>query len=280
LGVALVRSPTITILDLLLAISPFAALFPVFHGVAGQRKEVLLFALAALAYLTDLGKLSSAAKCVFWSVAVGILVAIYDGAMFFLPIFLLYLRVLTPATYPVGPRAALIGLPALGIFLLGYAFSSHANIESICATMEKHEPAAWCVYRNGTLFPFAASWLRATTVDGMRSVAHRYTIFSASATLLLGSAGLLPVGIALARNWSALHAALRDVAPPRLFLGVCVAGFALLCAIANDWNRWFYIATSLLTMIHFAGRDLSSAIDLRAPPLFSRRRSAAEVGSL
>jgi hypothetical protein len=264
------RTKELTFLDLLLIVSPFAALFPAFHQVAGQRKEVLLFAMAALAYVTGIGALDSIAKYVFWSVALGILVAVHDGLVFFLPLFILYLRVLTPSAHPVGMRALALGLPALVVFVLGYAHSSHVDIGAICALMEKSAPGQWCIETSTTQFPFAASWLRATALDGMRSVAGRFTVLSGAATVLAGAVGLVPVALAMKTDSAILRGAVDDLPFARWFPAVSCAGIALLFVVANDWNRWFYIVTSLLTMIHFAAR--------KAPALAQDHREAAARG--
>jgi hypothetical protein len=91
----------------------------------------------------------------------------------------------------------------------------------------------------------------------MRSVANRYTLLSGSLTVLVGLIGLVPVGLALGRDAAALRAWVRDLAPPPSFVGACLIGLFFLFAVANDWNRWFYILTSLLTFVYFAARKVT-----------------------
>jgi hypothetical protein len=266
LGIALLRSREITALDLLLVLSPFAALFPAIHHVAGQRKEVLLFAIMGLAYVTDLGALRSTARYLFWALVLATLVAVHDGVFLFVPLFILYLTVLTPPSYPVGLRGVLLGLPAFAVFLLGYARSSHVDLAAICATMEKYEKGMWCIRTAPGEFPYAVSWLKATALDGVRSVARRYDLLTGSLTLLAGATGLLPVGVALARDSARLRQAIDRMSAPRLYLAGCIAALLTLFVVANDWNRWFYVITSMLTMIHFAAQDRSEVVATEGEP--------------
>jgi hypothetical protein len=252
------RERELTLLDLLLTVSPFAALFPAFHFVAGERKEILLLALAGIAYVTRLGRLDSAAKYLFWSAALAVAIAVHDGLIFFLPLFILYLRALTPPNEQIGYRAAWIVMPAAGVFLAGYAYSSHADIAAICSTLQRHEPGTWCVQNAPGEFVFAASWLRATAADGVRSVLNRYTALSALRTLLIGSAGLPLIALAWLRDCSRKSADSlyrgADLLFSPWYFGLCLASMAVVFAVANDWNRWLYILSSLATMTYFAVR--------------------------
>ncbi len=254
LGVALLRARPITVLDVLVAVSPFAALFPVLHPVAGERKEVLLLAMTAVAYLTRLGVLDGPAKYLFWSLALAVLTAVDDAAVFFLPLFVLYLRVLTPARHAIGHRAALLGLPALAIFVAGYLSSSHVDLQGLCAAIERHQPGAWCAASAATRF--ASGWLTGTALEGVRSVMGRYTLLGGLLTILIGLAGLAPVWLALSRHAPSVRAAVRDMQMPALFVAACLAGIVALFVVASDWNRWFYIATSMLTMTYFAAESV------------------------
>jgi hypothetical protein len=259
LAVVLLRARTVSILELLLVLSPFAALYPVLHHEAGQRKEVLMLAMASVAYLTDAGALRSAAKYVLWSAGFAALVAINDGALFFLPVLVFYLRVLTPPAQPLGWRATALVTPALAVFLAGYLHSSHVDIEAICRTTQRYEQGLWCMPGAAPgSFPVAASWLKATAVDGVRSVLDRYTLVSGTLVVLLGLLGLLPVLVALVPDLPQLRCALRGLPVPGFFVAAGIVGFAVLFAVANDWSRWFYILTSLLTLVHFAARDQRS----------------------
>jgi hypothetical protein len=103
-------------------------------------------------------------------------------------------------------------------------------------------------------FVFAASWLHATALDGLRSVVDRYSLRSGALTLLIGSAGLPPLGVALARNLATATRPARDLLLSPLFLAVCLISTAIVFVVGNDWNRWLYIVTSILTMMHFAIR--------------------------
>ena len=267
LAVAVMRPPRVTVLDLLLVVSPFAALFPLLHAVAANRKEVLLFALAALAYGTDLGQLRSSARCIFWALVLAVLVAIHDGAIFFVPLFLFYLRALTPARYPLGWRLGLVALPALVVFIAGYLYAGQVDIGAICGAMARREPGRWCEPNARVQFTFAAAWLKATALDGARSAISRYTLLGIAETVLLGLLGLLPVVLALAREATQLREVLRSMPAPGVFVTLCVLALAALFVVGNDWNRWFYILTSLLTMLHFAlyEREASGAHTTQLP---------------
>ena len=248
-------------LELLLTISPFATLFPLVHKVAGQRKEVLLLALAGIAGTTRAGRLDSVAKYVGWSLAFALLVAAHDGSIFFLPLFVIYLQVLAPPAQPLGYRAVLLLLPAAAVFLLSYLRSAQVNIEAICAAMDRAAKGDWCVPAPANTFPFAAAWLKASALDGLRSVIVRYTAESFSKlplTLLAGAAGLVPVVVALRRD-TALAPALRGLPLPSLFVWLSLVAIMPVFVVGNDWNRWFYIATSLLTLLHFAARCIKAS---------------------
>jgi hypothetical protein len=245
-----------TYLELLLAISPFAALFPLLHKVAGQRKEILLLALAGIAGTTRAGRLDGVAKYAGWSLAFALLVAVHDGSIFFLPLFVIYLRVLTPPEYPVGYRVVLLLLPAAGVFLLSYLRSAHVDVDAICAAMDRAAKGDWCVAVPGKSFSFAAEWLNASVFDGLRSVNVRYMAGSFAElplTLLAGAVGLLPVIVALRKD-PALVRAVHDLPLRSLFVWLSLFALLLVFAVGSDWNRWFYIATSLLTLMHFAAR--------------------------
>jgi hypothetical protein len=244
-------------LELLLAISPFATLFPLVHKVAGQRKEVLLLALAGIAGTTRAGRLDSVTKYVGWSLAFALLVATHDGSIFFLPLFVIYLQVLAPPDRPLGYRAVPLLLPAAGVFFLSYLRSGKVDVGAICAAMDHAAKGNWCMAAPATSFPFAAAWLNASALDGLRSVVVRYTGESLTAlplTLLAGAAGLLPVILALRRD-TALLGALDGLPLRRLFICLSILAVVLVFAVGNDWNRWFYVATSLLTLLHFAARN-------------------------
>ena len=245
-----------TYLELLLAISPFATLFPVLHKVAGQRKEVLLLALAGIAGTTRAGRLDRPAKYAGWSLAFALLVAAHDGSIFFLPLFVIYLRVLAPPEHPMGYRAVLLLLPAACVFVSSWLFSARVDVGAICAAMDRAAKGNWCLSAAAETFPFAAAWLKASTLDGLRSVIVRYSAHSFTAlplTLLAGAAGLLPVVVALRKD-TVLSAAVADLPMRRLFVWLSLFAVALVFAVGNDWNRWFYIVTSLLTLLHFAAR--------------------------
>jgi hypothetical protein len=260
-AIMMLRLRDATYLELLLAISPFAALFPLLHKVAGQRKEVLLLALAGIAGTTCAGRLDSVAKYAGWSLAFALLVAAHDGSIFFLTLFVIYLRVLTPPEHPMGYRAALLLLPAAGVFLLSYLRSVHVDVEAICAAMDRAAKGGWCVAVPGARFSFAAEWLNASAFDGLRSVIVRYTAGSFAElprTLLAAAAGLLPV-IAVLRKDTVLLRAVDDLPLRSLFVWLSLFALALVFAVGSDWNRWFYIATSLLTLMHFAARGTNVA---------------------
>jgi len=245
LAMIVLRRKQLTVLDLLLALSPFAALYPLVHEVAGQRKEVLLLALASFAYLTDLGRLDSVGKYIFWAAVLGALVATHDGLAFFIPLFVLYLVLLTPLVGRVGFQPFLLLVPAIVVFFLGYAYSSHTDTGAICAAIERHEDGTWCVASS-------VGWLNATALDGVRSVAARYSLSAGALTLLAGLVGLLPVWVALRRHSRTKGAAERALPNSRLYHGLCLAAVVPLFIVASDWSRWFYVTTSLLTLIHFA----------------------------
>jgi hypothetical protein len=260
-AVMMLRLRDATYLELLLAISPFAALFPVFHAVAAQRKDVLMLALAGIAGTTGAGRLDGAAKYIGWSLALALLVAVHDGSIFFLPLFVIYLRVLTPPQHRMGYRAVWLLLPAAGVFLLSYLRSNHVDVAAICAAMDRAAKGDWCVPAPATSFPFAAAWLRASALDGLRSVMERYTAGSVTTlplTLLAGAAGLLPVIVVLHRDTAILRA-IQDLPLRSLFVWLSLLALVLVFAVASDWNRWFYIATSLLTLMHFAARGTNVA---------------------
>lgn len=217
-----------------------------------------MLAMMSLAYLTDMGSLRSVASYAGWTVAFSALIAINDGAIFFLPILILFLRVRTPSTQPVGLRAAALAAPALSIFVAGYLMSSHIDINAICATTERYVQGLWCMPSEPGSFPVAVSWLKANAWDGLHSVTTRFTLLTGALTITVGILGLLPVLIAFRDDETALWRALGGLPlPPRLYIAACVCGVATLFVIANDWNRWFYILTSLLTLMHFTVRDLT-----------------------
>jgi hypothetical protein len=243
-------------LELLLAISPFATLFPLLHKVAGQRKEVLILALAGVAGTTSAGRLDSGAKYVGWSLAFALLVATHDGSIFFLPLFVIYLQMLAPPRRPLAYRAVLLLLPAAGVFLLSCLRSAQVDVGAICAAMYRAAQGGWCIAAPADSFPFAAAWLKASALEGLRSVIVRYTAGSFTTlplTLLAGAAGLIPVVIALRRD-TALLPAVQALPLRSSFVWLSILAVTPVFAVGNDWNRWFYIATSLLTLLHFAVR--------------------------
>jgi hypothetical protein len=238
-------------LELLLVVSPFGALFPVFHRVAGQRKEILMLALAALAGATGLGRLDSVAKYLCWSLLFAAIVAIHDGSIFFLPLFVLYLRVVTPPRYPMGYRAVALLLPAAAVFCLGYLRSADADITAICAAMNAAGKGDWCAPGAA----YAASWLGAGALDGVRAVIRGYTDSPGPLlALLAGGIGLIPVAIALRRDAARLQSAVNDLPFRQLFLWMSGLGMAIVFCVAYDGNRWLYIITMLLTLTHCAAR--------------------------
>jgi len=254
LAVIVLRARDLTLLDLLLVLSPFAALFPVFHQIAGQRKEVLLLAAAGIAYLTDLGRLDGIFKQLLWGMLLAVIVAAHDALFFCLPLFVLYLELLTPAAHRPRRGAILFILaPAAAVFLVGYARSGHADLGAICAAMERAAQGAWCTPHSSGEFIYASSWLQARAIDGIRSVAARYSTLSAVRTLLIGTLGIVPVAVAFTGE-SAARATLRELPQSRWFCAAAVIGVLLLFVVASDWNRWFYITTSLITMMYFAAR--------------------------
>jgi hypothetical protein len=251
LAVLILRVRKIGYLELLLAISPFAALFPVLHHVALQRKEVLMLSLAAIAGVTNLGRLDSVMKYMAWSLLFAVIVAIHDGSIFFLPLFVIYLRVVTPPAHPMGYRGLALLIPAAAVFSLSYLQSSRADTAAICAAMDAAAPGNWC----GT--GSAVSWLHSSALDGVRSVIGGYTrslMVFASLTLLPGVAGLIPVTIALRKHTTVLRRAVSDLPFRGLFVWFALFAFAVVFAVAEDGNRWFYIATMFLTLMDFVAR--------------------------
>jgi hypothetical protein len=243
-------------LELLLVISPFAALFPVFHRIAGQRKEILMLALAAVAGVTGFGRLDSVAKYVCWSLLFAAIVAVHDGSIFFLPLFVIYLRAVTPARYPMGYRAVAILLPSAGVFLLGYLRSTHVDITAICAAMDAAAKGDWCAAQMGRGTPYAVAWLGASALDGVRSVVRGYTESPGPfLALLAGGIGLIPVVVALRRDAVQLRVVIRDLPLQQLFLWMSGLGMGVVFLVAHDGNRWLYIITVLLTLMHFAAQD-------------------------
>lgn len=243
-------------LELLLVISPFAALFPIFHRVAGQRKEILMLALAAVAGVTPLGRLDSLAKYLCWSLLFAAIVAVHDGSIFFLPLFVIYLRVMTPPAQPMGlHRVAGLLLPAAGVFLWGY-LGTAVDIGAICAAMDAGAPGDWCAPEMGKGSPYAVAWLTASALDGAHSVIRGYTASPGPfLALLAGGIGLIPVAIALRREAARLHGAIDTLPFGQGFLWMSGLAIAVVFCVAHDGNRWLYIITVLLTFIHFAARD-------------------------
>ena len=251
LGVMVWRLRKVDYLELFLVISPFAALFPAIHRMAGQRKEVLMLALAALAGATGAGRLDSVAKYLCWSLVFAAIVAIHDGSIFFLPLFVLYFAVMTPRGYPMGYRALALLLPAAAVFVLGYFRSSHVDITAICAAMSAAAPGNWCTPGTAS----AAAWLGASALDGVRAVIRGYTDSPGPVlALLAGLAGLIPVAIALRRDRARLRSAVNDLPFRQWFLWMSGLGIAVVFCVAYDGNRWLYIITVLLTLTHFAAR--------------------------
>lgn len=249
------RLRKIDYLELVMVISPFAALFPVLHRIAGQRKEILMLALAAIAGVTGLGRLDSIAKYLCWSLLFAAIVAVHDGSIFFLPLFVIYLRVLTPPRYPMGYRALAILLPSAGIFLLGYLRSTHVDIPAICAAMDAAAKGDWCAPQMGKGTPYAVAWLGASALDGVRSVIRGYTDSPGPfLALLAGGIGLIPVAVALRRDAAGLRVAVADLPFRQLFLWMSALGMAVVFCVAHDGNRWLYIITVFLTLMHFAAR--------------------------
>ncbi|HWW79089.1 MAG TPA: hypothetical protein VNY82_05810 [Steroidobacteraceae bacterium] len=251
LAVIVSRIRRLDYLELLLAVSPCAALFPVFHRVAGQRKEILLLALAGAAGATPLGQMSSVTKYVCWSLVFAAVVAIHDGSIFFLPLFVIYLRVVTPPCYPMGYRALWLMVPAAGVFLLGYLYSAKVDTGSICTAMNAAAKGDWCVTGS------AVAWLNSNALDGVRSVIHGYTSTAtvfATGTLLPGLAGLIPVAIALRRDAAGLRRLMDDLPFGPLFPWLAGLAIAVVFCVADDGNRWFYITTMILTLVHFRAR--------------------------
>ncbi len=256
LAVMVWRARKVDYLELLLVISPFAALFPIFHRVAGQRKEILMLALAALAGATALGRLDSVAKYLCWSLLFAAIVAVHDGSIFFLPLFVIYLRVVTPLAQPMGYRALALLLPAAGVFLWGYLRSTSVDITAICAAMDAATKGDWCRPAMGKGTPYAVAWLQAGALDGIRSVLRGYTGSPGPLlALLAGGIGLIPVVVALRRETGRLRAAVDDLPWRRGFVWMSGLSMAVLFCVADDGNRWLYIITVLLTLTHFAARD-------------------------
>ena len=251
LGAMVWRLRKVDYLELFLVVSPFAALFPVIHRVAGQRKEILMLALAALAGATGLGRLDSVAKYLCWSLMFAVIVAIHDGSIFFLPLFVLYFAVMTPRRYPIGYRALALLLPAGLVFILGYFRSTHVDITAICAAMSAAAKGDWCAPGSAA----AASWLGASALDGIRAVIRGYSESPGPAlALLAGCVGLLPVVIALRRERARLQSAIGDLPFRQGFLWLSGFGIAIVFCVAYDGNRWLYIITVMLTLTHFAAR--------------------------
>lgn len=252
LAILVLRIRKLGYLDLLLVVSPFAALFPVLHHVALLRKEVLMLSLAAVAAITGLGRLDSVSKYVAWSLLFAAIVAVHDGSIFFLPLFVIYLRVVTPPAYPMGLRGFALLLPAAVVFSLSYLRSTHADTSAICAAMNAASKGDWC----GT--GSAVAWLHSSALDGVRSVIAGYTrsftVF-ALLTLVPGMVGLLPVAIALRGDAAVLRRAVGDLPLRWLFVWFAVIAFAVVFTVAEDGNRWFYIVTMFLTLMHLVSRD-------------------------
>jgi len=254
-AVVLRRTNNPSLLDLVLVLSPFATLYPLIHNVAGQRKEVLMLAMMSTAVLTDLGVLNTLAKYVFWSACFAALMAVNDATIFFLPLCILLLSVPTPEDRPVGLlRITVLALPAFAIFIVGYLRSPLVDLPAMCAMTGRYEQGLWCLQAPAGSFPVAADWLRATAWDGFHSVLARYTPSTAGSVILLGLAGLLPVTLALSKQETHLRRTLARLTYPRLYVASSLFSLLLLFAVANDWTRWFYIVTSLLTLIYFAAR--------------------------
>ena len=266
LAALVLRIRNIDYLELLLAVSPFAALFPVVHHVASQRKEVLILALAGVAAATTLGRLDSIAKYLGWSLVFAVIVAIHDGSIFFLPLFVIYLRVVTPAAYPMGYRAWALLLPAAGVFFLGYIRSNTADITALCAAMDAALNGRSCLTNS------AAVWLHTSALDGVRTALKGYVTSPTALllTLLPGAAGLIPVIIALRADAATLSRAVAGLPFQRYFVWLSALSIAVLFCIAIDGNRWFYIATVLLTLMHFAAR-LRHTASYSRPLSFLRR---------
>jgi hypothetical protein len=258
LAVMVWRVRKIDYLELLLVISPFAALFPVFHRIAGQRKEVLMLGLAAVAGVNGFGRLDSLAKYACWSLLFATIVAVHDGSIFFLPLFVMYLRVVTPPRYPMGYRAVAMLVPAGVVFLLGYLRSTHVDITAICAAMDAAAKGDWCASSQmGRGSPYAVAWLGASAMDGARSVVRGYSESPGPfLALLAGGVGLIPVVVALRRDDDAarLRVAVGDLPFRWGFVWMSALGMAVVFCVAHDGNRWLYIITVLLTLMHFAVR--------------------------
>ena len=251
LAVLVARARKLDWLELLLAVSPFATLFPAFHPVAGQRKEILMLSLAAVAGATGLGRLDSVAKYIGWSLVFAAIVAIHDGSIFFLPLFIIYLRIVTPPASAMGYRAALLLLPATAVFFMGYIRSGSVDVATICATIEAGAKGNWCGAGS------AVAWLNANATYGVESVIRGYTASSTvfvTGTLLPGLAGLMPALATLRTDRAAVHRAVADLPLKQLFVGLSGLSIAVLFCVADDGNRWFYITTVFLTLMHFSIR--------------------------
>lgn len=269
-----------TVLDAILLLSPIALMFPAVHGIAGQRKEVVLLALLGFVCLGRRAAIDTPRRAATWAAIYALLTAGCDIVPFFLPLILRFHASRSGRIPMSGAPLLAVVVPAVSMLAVQMAMTPRADLQTMCAAIDRIEPGDWYQARIGDHHPNAISWLQDNALDGVRGVVHRYRSgWHALKELVIGGIGLLPLWMARRRQAGAASARRADpLAAILLHPLTCLLGFAVLCLVASDWNRWIYIAASIITLTISCGRadragsDGADEAETRPPPPDRRRR--------
>ncbi|NBV45995.1 MAG: hypothetical protein EBR86_10255 [Planctomycetia bacterium] len=255
--------------EAILLLSPVALMFPACHGIAGQRKEVALLAILSVGCLGSLAAVDTWRRALSWSAVYAIVTLGCDSVPFFLPLCLRLHLSATGRKPGNGTRLLAIAIPAFLMLALQLALTPRADLHAMCAAIDRLEPGAWYQQRIGDHYPNAIAWLQGTALDGVRGVISRYgAIWPAVKELLIGAIGLTPLWIGRRpQPVDTVRLPGDTMAALLTHPGVGLAGVAVLFLVANDWNRWFYIAASILTVTELRRLHAPPAPETAAEPV-------------
>lgn len=254
LAVALNRIQRLQLLHILLVISPFAFIWPSWHGIASHRKEVLLLALASMIPLLDSADLTRLSRVVTWSAYFAALVLSHDGLLFFLPSLTFCLWIRSGSSFQVRSTIPILWIPAIAATAVTFGLTPSANLNNIVDSITQRTYGTWST--SPQIEAGAIASLHGTIAESLKLVGKNLSSGSTLLQVAFAMLAILPLLVCLRTQMRS--AAVRNVS----WGVIALVPVCLLALIACDWTRWLYILSAILTVAMLCSvQTQSSPID-------------------
>lgn len=236
----------LSLAEMLLVLSPLAAMFPLMDFQGAGRKETLLLAVFAVWMLKPVATRNAAMA---GGALLGVTMLLHEGLIFFVPMILAAIALSGERQRAILTYWPWLAVPPLAVFggvVLWGMVRGDVDLMAICGAIDPAEAKRWCKWDG------AIGYLETSPGQAVWDVVAKMSLKGW-------------VSFILALPLLAIHAWVlrgRYVMTPKVWgiAAVLAASQIPLFVLAWDWGRWLAVDGMLLTLAYLGGRE-----DLRWP---------------